>query len=244
MHALVQKLVLNALSGLCSVLLLAAPLYAARPFITDDARITDPFACQLEAWRKFNRDGHETWVFPACNFTGNLEVTLGGNQIDIEGERKTRDYYLQGKTLFRELQTNSYGVGLAAGLVFRRNTRGDEKELHNVYGYIPTSFSFRDDRVVVHTNLGLLYDRSESRDFLTYGVGGEFAITQRLYGIAEVYGNHTVQLSYQAGFRYWIIPNRWQTDVTVGEQKGNEGFDGRWFTIGFRLISPPFLNGK
>jgi hypothetical protein len=228
--------------GAFCLLSVGSTTYAARPFITDDARITDASACQIEAWRKFNRDGLETWAFPACNFTGNLEITLGGNQIDVADEdRKTRDYYLQGKTLFKTLQPNSYGIGLVAGLVYRRNTIEDERKLHNLYTYIPASFSFRDDAAVIHVNLGLLLDRSDRREFFTYGLGGEFEVTKKFYGIAEVYGNHQVQLSYQVGVRYWVIPGRWQFDVTYGEQKGNEGFDGRWFTIGLRLISPPFL---
>jgi hypothetical protein len=243
MCAFAQKLAAQSLTALC--LLLAHPSYAARPFITDDARVVDAGACQLEAWRKFNRDGHESWAFPACNFTGNLEFTLGANQIDVADEdRKTHDYYLQGKTLFKPLQPNGYGIGLVAGVVFRRDTIEEEKTLHNLYSYIPVSFSFRDDLLVVHTNLGVLHDRSEHRGFLTYGVGGELEMTKKIYGIGEVYGNHDVSLSYQVGVRYWVVPNRWQFDVTYGEQRNNEDFDGRWFTVGLRLISPPFLGTR
>lgn len=225
-----------------ALLLPASQAFAARPFITDDARVVDGGACQLESWKQFNRDGHENWAFPGCNPTGNLEITIGGNKLDLFDDGvKARDYYFQGKTLFKTLQPNSWGTGMALGVVLRPRNREDEKELHNIYGYNTTSFSFRDDWLVIHTNLGFLSDRSARRDFLTYGVGGELEITKRLYAIAETYGNHDVQLSYQAGFRYWIVPNHWQVDLTFGGQKGNDNFDGRWYSIGVRLLTDPFM---
>ncbi|MCX7627950.1 MAG: hypothetical protein N2Z69_05995, partial [Methylophilaceae bacterium] len=38
----------------CVTLLLTHTVYAARPMITDDARIVDAKACQLESWVKKN----------------------------------------------------------------------------------------------------------------------------------------------------------------------------------------------
>ncbi len=52
--------------------------HAARPMIVDDACIIDAKSCQLETWMKNNRDSAEYWALPARNFTGNLELTLGG----------------------------------------------------------------------------------------------------------------------------------------------------------------------
>ena len=60
--------------------LCAAPwlAHAARPMNTDDARLVDDKSCQVESWAK-RIDGHtEFWAQPACNFTGNLELTVGG----------------------------------------------------------------------------------------------------------------------------------------------------------------------
>src|SRR6185295_7629205 len=86
---------------------------AARPMVTDDARTVDPGACQVEAWQRTLRGSRERWAFPACNPTGNLEVTLGGNDIADGNGGRANDFVVQGKTLFRNLETNSYGYGLA-----------------------------------------------------------------------------------------------------------------------------------
>ena len=78
-----------------------APAHAARPMIADDARVTDAKACQLETWVKNTKNMTEYWALPACNFTGNLEVTLGATSRQINDAEHETDFILQGKTLFK-----------------------------------------------------------------------------------------------------------------------------------------------
>ena len=40
-------------------------VYAARPMMTDDARIVESKACQLEAWYKDTKQAKEFWAYPA-----------------------------------------------------------------------------------------------------------------------------------------------------------------------------------
>lgn len=84
---------------LSAALLATHTAHAARPMITDDVRIVDAKACQLESWVKKNPNGTEIWVLPACNFTGNLELTLGGATTREAGRPQTTDVVMQGKTL-------------------------------------------------------------------------------------------------------------------------------------------------
>jgi hypothetical protein len=67
--------------------------HAARPMITDDARIVDTKSCQIESWVKKSHDSTEYWALPACNFTGNLELTFGGAwSNDAEDRVQQRSY--------------------------------------------------------------------------------------------------------------------------------------------------------
>ena len=59
----------------------ATPVQAAQPLATDDAAVVAPKTCQLEAWSRMAHDGRDYWVQPACNFTGNLELTVGGARV-------------------------------------------------------------------------------------------------------------------------------------------------------------------
>lgn len=221
--------------------LCAADARAARPMIVDDARLVDAGSCQIETWRRFNRDSRETWALPGCNPFGNLEFTLGSAELPVDdlGLRSaTRTVQMQGKTLFRSLETNSYAYGLAAGGVVR--SRGAADQVPNYYAYAPFTRSMLDDRWFVHANLGVQRAGVEPKNGLTYGVGTEYGITPRVFLMVETFGDNHSRNSYQGGVRFWVVPNRVQIDATLGTQAGDVG-GSRWISIGLRLLSPAFM---
>ena len=214
---------------------------AARPMVVDDARIIDAGSCQLETWRRNNRDSKESWALPGCNPTGNLEFTLGSAELPVEDlglRSSTRTVQMQGKTLFRTLETNSYSYGLAVGGVVR--SRGAADQVPNYYAYLPLTRSLLDDRWFVHANLGVQRTGANPQNGMTYGIGTEYEILPRVFAMVETYGDNHQRNSYQGGLRVWIVPNRLQIDATVGTVAGDYG-GSRWFSIGMRLLSPPFL---
>lgn len=219
-----------------AVLMLSLPSvgFAARPFVTDDARLTTAESCQLESWMRVYPSSNEVWALPACNPTGNFEITAGGGRAKPEGEPGTSDYVLQAKTLFRQLEPNGWGWGLALGKVFHPEINPGPNLLGNTYAYIPFSVSFNDDNVIVHTNLGWLKDRASGKHNMTWGVGAEIKVHPRLLAIAETFGDNHAKPYWQVGGRFAIIPDRVQVDATVGHQ-----FDGpsgnRWISFGLRL---------
>ena len=108
-----------------SLLLPSLPLRAARPYFTDDARITPAGGCQVESWAQKHTPrggGTEFWALPACNPGGNLEITAGLNRLPGEGaEPWNGNALVQVKTLLRTLDTG-IGTGFAVGATAR--TRG------------------------------------------------------------------------------------------------------------------------
>ena len=56
---------------------------AARPMLTDDARIVDPKSCQLESWVRDSKHVTESLELHACYVGEDLDVTMGGS---IEGK--------------------------------------------------------------------------------------------------------------------------------------------------------------
>jgi hypothetical protein len=79
----------------------------------------DAKACQVESWVRRNEGSTEYWALPGCNFTGNLELTLGGARTsDTTGSPLTR-MVLQGKTILKPREKNGWGLGLAAGTIRR-----------------------------------------------------------------------------------------------------------------------------
>lgn len=219
---------------LCAtLLLLSAGAWAARPFITDDARLTTPGSCQLESWTRHYRDRTENWALPACNPSGNFEITAGGGRFHPDGQAHSSDYVLQGKTLLRPLQTNGWGWGLAVGVVRHPSPHPGPNHLGNRYAYVPLSVSMRDDKVVLHTNLGWTRERQTTRQLTTWGVGVEYWAHPRLMAIAETFGDDRQQPFVQLGLRFSVIPGLLQIDVTRGAQPGGVGFTG-WTSLGLR----------
>ena len=230
-----------ALAPLCACLcgLLASPAaHAVRPFFTDDARIVDYKACQIESGIQSNRDSTEYRVMPACNFTGNLELTVGGARTNEGGSTRATDEVLQAKTLFKPLETNGWGWGLTVGN--SRDPQLDRSLVGNLYATVPVSFSFFDDRAIVHANLGWLHDKALKSDRMTWGVASEVKLAQRVWLIGEVFGQDQGHPAHHVGMRYALVPGHIEIDAAYGNRFGtNRG--ARWFVVGLRLVSPAFL---
>lgn len=217
------------------ILSLSTPTFAARPFVTDDARLTTGGSCQLESWTRIYKGSNQFWAFPACNPTGNFEITAGVGNTKPTGEAAVNDYVLQGKTLFRNLTTNDYGVGLAVGQIRHPSTTLGPNGLGNTYAFVPLSISTNNDKLIVHTNLGWLKDKQTNQQQMTYGVGSELQTSNRMIVIAEIFGDNKTKPYWQTGARYSLIPNLLQLDATIGQQF-DHGTSTRWISFGLRYI--------
>lgn len=233
---------LLAVSTLC-IALFSTTVYAARPMNTDDARIVDAKSCQLESWVKHPKGHTEFWAQPACNFTGNLELTTGGSLTREDGSTRGSAQMLQGKTLFKPLETNGWGWGLAMGMA--RDPRRDAGGGHDMYAYVPVSLSLASNKVVLHSNVGWLREQGSRSNRLTWGLGSETQLHERTWLIAETYSQGSGKPLVQVGLRYWLVPDRVQIDATYGNRIGGAGGSAQasqsWFSLGLRLLTPAFL---
>lgn len=235
-------MIIRAFFLLTILMVLIAPValpgtsWAARPFVTDDARLTTAGSCQLESWTRLYRDSVEVWALPACNPGGNLEFTFGGGRIDRSdaGMQTGRDTVFQAKTLLRPLQTDSWGLGLAVGIVQHASVNAGSNLLGETYAYLPYSASFAQDRLITHLNLGWLHDKASGKNRTTWGAGAEFNANARWMLVAESFGNDQHQSFWQGGVRYAIVPNLMQIDTTVGGSWLRHS-GGNWISFGLRL---------
>ena len=217
----------------CTALIIPTCAFAARPFVTDDARLTTAGSCQLESWMRIYPDSKELWALPACNPTGNLEFTVGGGRARHDDAPATSDYVFQAKTLFRPLETNDWGIGFAVGTIRHPEINPGPNMLGNTYAYIPLSVSLNDDKVILHANLGWLKDKASGQNNLSWGVGGEFKVHAKLLGIAETFGDNRSMSYGQVGVRYSVRPDLFQVDATIGQQLSGPG-KNHWVSFGIR----------
>jgi hypothetical protein len=219
---------------------LAPPALGARPMITDDARIVDPAACQLETWTRLNRGSTEYWALPACNPSGNLEITFGGARTRSDGATKFTDEVIQGKTMLRPLDERGLGVGVAFGTVRHPSRAKEDGWPGDPYAYVPISAAFADGAWVSHVNIGAARRRDEGRNVATWGLGHEVRLHPDLYFIPEIFHTDPGRPSYQVGLRYWVLRDVLQVDATYGNRLVSDT-GARWFSIGLRILTPAFL---
>jgi hypothetical protein len=221
---------------LAALALIASPGYAGRPLVTDDARVVDPQGCQLEIFYKRQREFRESefGVAPACNPWGRVELSLGGTWVDSSQAGDSRALSLQAKTLLVPLEMNGAGFALTIGVA--QLSPFESPRVWNPYVNGIGSFSFFDDRIVLHANLGALRDNQLHLTRGTWGIGAEvLLVAPRLYGILETYGQRLEKPTLHGGLRLWVVPNRVQVDATVGSQHAKP-FDRRFATLGLRLL--------
>lgn len=105
---------------------------------------------------------------------------------------------------------------------------------------MPLSLSLATGSVLVHANAGGMYAGDTGRRHFTWGLGTEVQLAERTWFIGETFGQDRNKPFFQIGLRHWLVPDRIQLDATYGERLG--GFaNERWWTIGLRLLSVPFL---
>jgi hypothetical protein len=209
--------------------------HAARPFVTDDARIVDDGGYQLETFVKQQRAFRERefWFLPAHNPWGRVELTLGGIWVNSTPDGNSRSLVAQAKTLLKPLETNGSGFALTLG-VMRLSPSGPDSGETNPYVNGIGSFSIADDAVVIHTNLGARRDAGAGMTRGTWGAGAEIRLHQRLFGIVETYGERGEKPTRHLGLRVWVVPNHVQVDSTLGFEHSNP--ERRFYTVGLRLL--------
>ncbi|MCX8049671.1 MAG: hypothetical protein N3A55_08440 [Methylohalobius sp.] len=209
----------------------ALPAFAARPMITDDAGVVEAKACQVETWWQRQRKREEFWFQPACNFTGNLELSLG--EVLVWESGQDHSLLVQAKSLFKALADDGWGIGWAAGGLVALNGKGAD-----FYAYVPVSLALAQDRLLVHVNVGWQHPQLIDRHQFTWGAGWDAAVTEHAHLVAEVFGQDLDPPGYQAGVYVWVIADRLHLNATYGGWIS--GSHKPWVAIGVSWFSPPF----
>jgi len=225
------------LLAFCAALPMAA--HAARPMNTDDANVVDPKSCQLETWVRRTRSITEQWAVPGCNFWGDVEWSLGGQQRSEDTPWTSSLLLGQAKKRWLRLSDGDWGVSTTLGFINSQATSDFNAPQRDVFFNAPITRSFGQDRFV-HINLGWTQHSRDGSSRPTWGLGGEVPLSPRLIAISEVYAETTTPSQYQVGLRLWVTPQRVQIDTTYGNVVGS-ATDQQWISIGLRFLTPAFL---
>lgn len=228
-------------------LLLVAGLLAPRPahgqqYVVDDATLVGHRSCQLEAWH----GARASWILPACQPVRNLEVTAGAGFQDQGDGHRTTKYAVEAKTLFRPLETNSWGAGLVVGVGPNPSAVPGERRFGDIYAFIPASLSLFDDGLIVHGNVGWEWERDghahngtvheADSHHLTWGFRSDLGLTDRFTLVGEVAGEDRLLPEFQVGVRIHFPVAGVEVDASWGGHMQDD-LRGAGVTVGVVFVS-------
>jgi hypothetical protein len=241
-----------------ALLLCAPPALAVRPFVTDDARITDSGQLEFESWPEFVRTSDGTHVglnvMAGVNPLEYLQVIFGAG-MGLDRNVGISNPVIQPKLLVWRAEEGGFpGLSVAAGLTLPVG-RGDLFEpATGAYLIAPITSRLFDDWLLVHVNLGAraAFERGGGRVVRAYGgLGidlGIFDPDVRL--VAEAYTGDPFEAlgpnrAFQWGLR-WLKSDHVNLDLTFGAQpeldanRRERGTWEYWGQLGIRLLFDVF----
>lgn len=220
--------VLLRVAAALSLPLFCAPVLAGRPLVTDDAAVTAPGTCQVEA--SLQRDPSQGWVIPACNVAQGWEVGAGAGWIRTEG-RTQRALAVHAKTVFRPLTEDSWGAGLT--LAQQQPTAHDSARDRTATLLFSAPVA---PWATVHANLGGVHHRATRSAALTWAAALETS-AGRTGLTLEAFGERRAYRTWQAGWRWSAIQDVLDLDVAYGIQKG-DGVRTPYAGLGMTWVFP------
>jgi hypothetical protein len=177
-----------------ATLVCAGPVWAGRPFITDDAGVVGERTFQLETWLREDRDSALHHAVVAYGVVPPLELSVAGAHGTLL-DGPPLQYGLAGPTLqaklllFEPRPEGWFGVALATGGTTATGTGDLEPSSGTAYGY--SAFTWLPDaeeRFDLHVNVGsVVLDVEEDPTVaVTWGVDVDVAVVGPLHVFTEL----------------------------------------------------------
>lgn len=216
----------------------SAAAEAGQPLATDDAAIVAARTCQLEAWAESSHADREYWAQPACNFTGDLELTIGGAITEPPPGGRSGAAALQAKSTVLPRGDGSVAFGVSAGAMRDMSAPHGHSAFQTYYAKALASWYPRGDTEVdFNAGAANVYGTGT---FALSGVAVQYAVVPRLQLLAETYRDAPGRGKYQAGLRFAAVPNVLEAYASYGARLGRGAED--WsVTVGIRAQSTTFL---
>lgn len=204
-----------------SFLMLFPLLLSAQHLIVDDAAVSEQHV--FEAWG----GTEESWIQPSIAMNDGWNLSPGIIFNTAIQEIEATNWLLESKIVPKSFTNSSWGVGNVSAVVF--NFDGD---LTQVYSYIPISRNILNANSFLHLNLGIEGNRlPDDWEYLfTTGFRADFALSNRVLLLSEIFSYDFKSTGFQAGFRFVIIPGQLESDITYGR-----GFDNIMTYPGFNV---------
>jgi hypothetical protein len=216
----------------------ASAAHGAQPLATDDAAVVTSKTCQLEVWNRSVRGAHALWAQPACNFTGNLELSFGAARVQSDSAETSGIAALQAKTVLAASDDGGSSFGMLAGAGRESGSPHGRSAFQSYYAKALASWYPRDD-LQFDFNLGAANTYGLGT-FALAGAAVQYAIVSNVQLLAEALRDEPRGGKYQVGARYIVVPDRFEAYASYGNRI--DGSPDEWSAIiGVRLQTAAFL---
>jgi hypothetical protein len=251
---------------LLSLLLALAPTsaLAVRPFVTDDARIVDEGQVTSEVWLETVYIEGPPWEDSVHALVGTsvnqwLELTAVSTfGIETGFGNDIANPVFQAKTLlFPAMADGPVGIAVSTGYIPELGMGPSHAAGDGFYALTLITKRMYEDRLLLHTNLGVTGTRTETagerlRPYA--GVGTEFALWDfKWRGVAEVFTGDPFDplrsdVSSQWGLR-WLHSDLFNFDLIAGwepevdDRLERTGRHAYWLQLGVRITFDAYTPG-
>jgi hypothetical protein len=239
-HSAVSVWPMRSVAAIATVLMLCwTTARAGAPLVTDDAAIIEAKSCQLESWIELAHGARAYWALPACNFTGDFELSVGGAGVNPDGTPSSHQYGVQAKTVFGSGGDGFWSVGAVGGVI--RDTAPVESDASSMTYYAKALLSlYPSEALEVDLNLGgsNVFGAGAT---VTAGAAVQYEVLPRATLLAEIFRDERGPGKFQLGARYAFDPAPIEAYVSYGNRLGSASVDSWWVIVGFRAYTKPFL---
>jgi hypothetical protein len=225
---------------LIAVMLLAtaSSVEAGQPLVTDDAAVVAAKTCQLEAWVLSADDGRAYFAQPACNFSGDLELSIGAARVRPDADGSSSLIALQAKTVLFSLADREWSFGMLAGAGRDTGAPHGSSAFQAYYAKALASWYPRSD-LEIDLNLGAA-NTYGAGTFSLAGAALQYSISDNVQLLVEAFRDEPGRGKYQVGARFIIVPDRLEAYASYGNRFN--GTADQWSAIvGIRVQTAAFL---
>ena len=238
---------------LATLMLVAHPARAVRPFITDDAAITGFMRSELASWVFSGKSGTEIWHSANFAFTNWAELTVAGiwgrSKYEFQGETFREYSYtlplVQAKFLFRGYEPNGLpGIGAAVGADMPWGKGAFVPEGYAAFACALLTQCFgMDENVLIHAQAGGTFlknkETKEKLSGFVFGIGTQVKVYRGFHLIGEIVNGdpyeHGAGSMYQLSIRQFVS-DKLQVDCAFGGGMSGDTKSSSWFTCGVRYV--------
>jgi hypothetical protein len=216
-------------------------LAAGTAFAVDTSEVSETGSCKVESWYSgaSNQDAIAT-VNPSC------VVDMFGRAIEFGAQfarqRADEDWATsitpKVRTKLIPTSIGSFGLAIGGGASFDAATG----ETTSVFAYAPATLRLS-ETMRININAGWLLDNTVDRNYLTYGIGYDWKLTNVITLTLEAFGqaghsefSPVTEPRFQAGLRYRPV-DQFSIDLIYGRNINGE--DANWITLATTIRFPP-----